>query len=354
MSAGSDPVSESRPGPRNAITDVPGIALGSAHDEAVRSGVTVVLPEAPAVAAVDLRGGGTGTREVALLEADATVEHVHAIVLSGGSAFGLAAADGAMGWLAARGRGFPVADARVPIVPAAILFDLANGGDKRAFAAGDVDMLPYRALARQACETAGADVALGNAGAGYGAVAGPLKGGLGSASVIAGHGATLGAVASVNAIGSAVVPGSGRFWAAPWERGTEFGGLGPAPEALADPDLIAAKAVPSGPGANTTLAVVATDAVLTRAQARRLAVMAQDGFARALRPVHTPLDGDAVFVLSTGRVALADPVADLARLGMLAADCVARAIARGVYEARALGGVPAWRDVWEGELRPGA
>ncbi len=335
-----------KPGPRNAITDVPGIAVGNAEDDQVRSGVTVVLPAEPAVAAVDLRGGGTGTRELALLEPEGAVEHIHALALSGGSAFGLDAASGVMSWLAAQGRGFTVGDAVVPIVPAAILFDLLNGGDKSAFREASGDNLPYRALGRLAAEQAGAEFALGNAGAGLGATAGPLKGGLGSASFILDSGACVGALAAVNAAGSAVMPGSDRFWAWPFEQDGEFGGKEP-PDSLPD-DFAYAFANPrmAEPGANTTLAVVATDLSLTKTQARRVAIMAQNGLARALRPVHTPLDGDIVFALSTGQRELDYPVADIAQLGTAAADCLARAVARGVYEAHTLGEMRCYRDVY--------
>ena len=335
-----------KPGKRNAITDVPGIMVGNAEDERVRTGVTVVLPRDPAVASVDVRGGGTGTRDTELLDPAATIERVDGIVLSGGSAFGLDAAGGVMSWLAAQGRGFKVGSSRVPIVPAAILFDLANGGDKAAFTQESGEGLPYRALGRLAAAGAGCDFALGNAGAGLGATAGPLKGGLGSASIMLAEGACVGALAAVNAAGSAVMPGSDRFWAWPFEQGGEFGGKGP-PARMPDTlDYDFGNPRGAAPGANTTLAVVATDLSLTKAQARRVAIMAQDGLARALRPVHTPLDGDIVFVVSTGRRALADPVAGIAELGTAAADCLARAVARGVYEAQTLGDWRGYRDVY--------
>lgn len=337
------------PGPRNSITDVPGIAVGNAEDLSMCTGVTVILPDAPATAAVDIRGGGTGTRELALLEPEGVVEHIHALVLSGGSAFGLDAASGLMSWLAAQGRGFAVGDAVVPIVPAAILFDLHSGGDKSAFTEPTGEKLPYRALARLAAEKADTDFGLGNAGAGYGAKAGLLKGGLGSASTIFNDGACVGALAAVNAAGSAVIPGSDRFWAWPFEQDGEFGGKGP-PVAMpadlsqefADPHLTH----DTQAGANTTLAVIATDLSLTKAQARRVAIMAQTGLVRAIRPVHTPLDGDLVFVLSTGRRDLANPVADIAHLGTLAADCLARAVARAVYMAESLGELRCYREVY--------
>jgi L-aminopeptidase/D-esterase-like protein len=329
-----------RPGPRNLITDVAGIAVGNADDATVRTGVTVVLPDRPCVAAVDVRGGGTGSRELALLDPTGMVQKVDALVLSGGSAFGLDAAGGAMSWLAARDRGFPIrgGDAIVPIVPQAILFDLLNGGDKRAFRDPTGAGLPYRHLAKAACDTAGAHFALGNTGAGFGAKAGSLKGGLGSASVALANGTTVGALAAVNSHGETTYA-DGTFLAWDSAIGDEMGGLAP----TGQPQLLT-MSEDGDPAANTTLAVVATDLALTRADAQRVAVMAQDGFARAIRPVHTPFDGDTVFVLSTGVRPLADPAVEVARIGAAAADCVARAIARGVHAAATLGSMAGWRD----------
>jgi L-aminopeptidase/D-esterase-like protein len=321
-----------KPGPRNSITDVPGILVGNAEAPELTTGTTAIIPERPAVAAVDVRGGGPGSRETEVLAAASTVQEVHAITLSGGSAYGLDAAGGVMHWLRRQGRGFAIAEAVVPIVPGAIIFDLLTGGPK------DWDHPPWWDLGYRAAQAAGEDFALGNAGAGMGAKAGALKGGLGTASVQCG-GLILGAVSVANPVGSVVIPGTRTFWAWPFELASEFGGQTPpdAPPAELDFDF----SIPVG--ANTTLTVIATDADLTRAQAKRVAMMAHDGYARAIRPVHSPLDGDTVFVLSTGARALADPVGDLARLGMLAADCTARAITRGVYEAEPLVGLPAYR-----------
>ena len=327
-----------RPGPRNLITDVPGIAVGNAEDRRAWTGVTVVLPDRAVVAAVDVRGGGPGTRETTAMDASSGVPTVDAIVLSGGSAFGLDAAQGAMDWLAARGRGVAVGSARVPIVPAAILFDLLNGGDK------GWATLPYRALALAACEGAGPDFALGNAGAGHGAKAGPLKGGLGSVSAVMPDGATIGALVAANPVGSVVMPGTGTFWAWAFEQAGELGGQRPptAPVTM-DPEITTS----AEPGANTTLAVVATDVDLTRDECLRIAIMAQDGFARAIRPVHTPFDGDVVFALSTGRrEAGPNRARRVADLGAVAADCVARAVARGVFEAETLGAKPGYREAF--------
>ena len=333
-----------RPGKNNLITDVAGMKIGQAEDPDIRSGVTIVLPDAPAVAALDCRGGGPGTRETDALATGATVEHIHAIVLAGGSAFGLEAAGGVMSWLAAKGRGFRVGDHVVPIVPAAILFDLGNGGDK-SWAVDPAAPSPYRRLGLAACKAAGAKFALGNAGAGYGAVAGALKGGTGSASIVLDGGVTVGAIAAVNAFGSTLMPGTNHFWAWPLERDGEMGGLGPPDPTLPlDLDYAFDSAVfdKGAAAANTTLAVVATDAALDRTQAQRVAIMAQDGIARAIRPVHTPFDGDTVFVLATGAHENAVGIDDVARIGAAAADCVARAIARGVFEASTLWDIPGY------------
>ena len=303
-------------------------------DERARSGVTVILPDDRAVCAADARGGAPGTRETEALVAENLVEAIDAIVLSGGSVYGLAAADGVAAWLGALGRGYGMVVRpgvpRSPVVPAAILYDLANGGDK----AWRTEP-PYRALGLRAVGTAGLDFDLGVAGAGVGAMAGALKGGLGSASVVTADGFTVGAIAAVNSFGSVMVPGSCAFWAAPFELDGEFGGVTIGDAHAAPDDWGLAKRNPAA-GENTTIACVATDAILTPAQAKRLAIMAQDGLARAIRPAHAPFDGDVVFALSTGRRPLIDPVDfTLARLGALAADTLARAIARGVYEAGA-------------------
>ena len=338
------------PGPLNLITDVAGVSVGQAMDAAVRTGVTVILTDQRAVCAVDVRGGGPGARETDILAADTLVEAVDAVVLSGGSSYGLAAADGVAAWLGAQGRGFGLVERpgvpKSPIVPAAILYDLANGGDK-----GWGLEPPYRALGmaavQSAAQSSGRAFALGTAGAGAGATAGALKGGLGSASAVTADGYTVGALAAVNSLGSVVAPGGRAFWAAPFEIGDEFGGL-PLGDARAGPEDWGLANPAAELRANTTLACVAVDAILTPGQARRLAIMAQAGLARAIRPVHTPFDGDVVFVLSTGRRPLADPAdLTLARLGALAADCLARAVARGVYEATPWPGddVRCWRDL---------
>lgn len=324
---------------RNLITDVPGLKVGHAEDTRLGSGATAVIFDAPTVASIDVRGGGPGTRETALLDPAQTVEGIDAITLSGGSAFGLDAASGVQAWLKEQGRGFAVRSAKVPIVPAAILFDLLNGGDK------DWGRYPpYRELGYAAAAAAAVDFTLGSVGAGAGATTVNCKGGMGSASAQTADGYTVGALAAVNAAGSVTIGRGPWFWAAPFERGGEFGGRG-WPQDFSDEALY--PATKGSPRENTTLVIVATDAILSKAQAKRLAVMAQSGFSRAIYPVHTPLDGDVVFTASTGRKALADPLQGLTALGTIAANVVARAIARGVFTATALavpGAQPSWRD----------
>ncbi|MGF1455735.1 MAG: P1 family peptidase [Alphaproteobacteria bacterium] len=334
------------PGTRNLITDVDGVKVGQAHDTAIRTGVTVIRPDRPAVAGVHIRGGGPGTRETDLLDPANLVERVDAIVFSGGSVYGLEAASGVTAWLGAQGAGFPIPGSPLsaPIVPAAILFDLNNGGDK-----GWGEQPPYDRLGRAAVAATGADVALGNTGAGYGARAGAYKGGTGSASYVTEDGLQVGAIVAVNAFGSPVVPGTRRLWAARFAWGTEMGDWDPgtdrptAADWPADTKTALAPAPSSTHGTSTTLGVVATNVSLNKAQTQRLAIMAEDGFARAIRPIHTPFDGDVLFALSTERRPLDDSFT-LARLGTLAADCVTRAIGRAIYEARTLGTACSIRD----------
>jgi L-aminopeptidase/D-esterase-like protein len=328
-----------RKGARNLITDVPGIRVGQAHDDSARTGVTVVLPDEPAGAAVDVRGGAPGTRETDVLDPMSLAARIDAVVISGGSAFGLDSASGVVAWLREQGRGFALRPdvPRVPIVPAAILFDLASGG---RFAP---EVFP--ALGRKAVATASNEMKLGNAGAGYGATAGAYKGGMGSASAVIDGGITVGAVAAVNAAGSPIIPGTDVFWAFALEQDGEFGG-----KRLdrrfkgADLDLPPDGKRRAHPGTNTTIAVVATDAALTASELKRVAIMGSDGFARALRPAHTPFDGDTVFALATAKRTIdGERARALTRIGSVAADCVARAIARGVYEAETLGEAASYR-----------
>ncbi len=323
-----------RAGARNLITDVAGLRVGNAHDHALRSGATVLLGDRPFTAAVHVMGGAPGTRETDLLAPDRLVQAVDALVLAGGSAFGLDAASGVADGLAAMGRGFAVGTARVPIVPGAILFDLLNGGDK-AWTAN-----PYKGLGLAALAAASTDFDIGSAGAGYGALTGRWKGGLGSASAVLDCGLTVGALVAVNALGSATVGDGPWFWAAPWEIGDEFGGLGLPRTFTATDEPQPRKRM----GEATTIAIIATDAALTQGQALRMATAAQDGMARALVPSHTPLDGDLVFAAATGERVLANPLADTFALGHAAACVLARAIARAVHLASPMAGdvAPAW------------
>ena len=331
-------------GLRNLITDVAGLRVGNAEDANARTGVTVLLFDAPAPAVADIRGGAPGTRDVEGLNPVSLVDGVDAIAMSGGSAFGNDAVSGVQAWLKAKGRGFEIRPGapRVPIVPGAILFDLANGGDKNW---GDEP--PYRALGRRAVENASDDFTLGNAGAGLGAVAGAYKGGLGTASAVTDNEFTVGALVAVNSVGSPLIPGTHIFWASPFEQGGEFGNCG-----LREPlslDLGLPSDIKGGvrAGQNTTIGIVATDAALTRVELMRIAIMATDGFAHALRPAHTPFDGDLLFAVSTGKRSIGEPRQfEVMQLGCLAAGCVARAIARGVYEAQSIGELKSYRDMF--------
>jgi L-aminopeptidase/D-esterase-like protein len=326
---------------RNLITDVAGIKVGNADDVKLASGVTAIVFDEPTVASVDVRGGAAGTIETDLLEPHRTVERIHGVMLSGGSAFGLDAAAGVQAWLREQGRGFTFVpgDPPIPIVVGAILFDILNGGDKKW-----TRFSPYRELGHAAASAAGISFKLGTSGAGFGATTLDLKGGLGSASARSTGDHTVGALVAVNATGSTVIGGGPHFWAAPFEENNEFGGGGLPAKISRDALKIRTK---GGLGENTTIAVVATDAALTKAQTKEFAVMAQDGLARAIYPAHTTLDGDTVFAAATCKRLLKDPVFELSELGALAANVLARAVARGVFEATALpfpGALPSWRD----------
>ncbi len=324
----------------NLITDVPGLKVGNADDSRLASGVTCVLFDEPATASLAIHGGAPGLRDGALLEPDMSVEKINALVLSGGSAFGLDAMGGVQGFLREQGVGFRIRDALIPIVPGAIIFDLLNGGDKNWGRRPPYWDLGY-AAARNAAEGV---FPLGTVGAGFGATTATLKGGLGSASACTAAGFTVGTIVAVNAVGSANIGDGPHFWAAPYEQNSEFGGLG-FPAGIS-PEALRAR-VKSPDPENTNIAIVATDARITKGQAKRLAVMAHDGMARALRPAHAPMDGDIVFAAGTGLNDTPVDMAALADIGLAMADCLARAIARGVYEATALpfpNALPAWRD----------
>lgn len=327
------------PGPRNLLTDVAGLRVGNARDDRLKSGATAILCDRPAAAAVQVLGGAPGTRETDLLAPENAVEAVDAIVLSGGSAFGLDAASGAQAFLREQGRGFSIGEIRVPIVPAAILFDLMNGGDKRW-----ERFSPYRELGYEAAQNAGQDFTLGSEGAGAGALTATFKGGLGSASVRLENSVTVASLVAVNAVGSATIGGTRRFWAAPFEIGEEFGGLG-FPVPLPDDAARLRTKFDARAGGNTTIGVVATDATLTKAKAKRLAVAAHDGFSRAIWPAHTLYDGDLVFALATGAAGGELSPEDMMNVEAAASATMARAIARAVFEAMPAGGdvLPAWR-----------
>lgn len=326
---------------RNLITDVGGLRVGNAQDDVLKSGVTVLTADIPFRASIHVMGGAPGTRETDLLAPDKSVDAIDALVLSGGSAFGLDACGGVMDALRADRRGYAVGDVIVPIVPGAIIFDLINGGSK------NWEQNPYPTLGRAAYRAAAPDFQIGTHGAGIGALAAMQKGGLGSASAKVGPW-TVGALVAANPIGSVTTPGDQHFWAAPFEVGGEFGGLGPDPAiGIAQPSLkSAAMGKLVSERMNTTIAIVATDAPLSKAQCHRMAVAAHDGIARAIVPAHTPLDGDLIFGVATGERGEVD-LTGLADLGAAAATCLARAIARGIYEA-----IPAKDDLlpcWQGE-----
>lgn len=328
----------------NLITDVAGVSVGHAQDERVATGVTAILVEQPNVTSGVIRGGAPGSRDTALLEPEMSVEGVDAVVLSGGSAFGLDAAGGVQAVLRARGVGLRIHTAVIPIVVQAISFDLLNGGDKNW---GERPY--YWELGRAAAEAAQpTSFALGTVGGGFGATTATLKGGVGSASAVTRSGFTIGAIVVVNAVGSTVIGEGPHFWAGAVEVGREFGGLG-MPSRIQS-DALGLRIKGGAPPA-TTIAMVATDAVLTKAQAKRLAIMADDGLARAIRPAHAPMDGDTVFATATQRRPLppGNETAALTEIGMIAGDVLARAIARAVYEAVRLpfaGSLPAWRDLY--------
>jgi len=326
-------------GSRNLLTDIAGIAVGHATDLKLGSGVTAVLFDRPAIASVAVLGGAPGGRDTHMLEPEMTIEAVDAIVLSGGSAFGLDAAGGVQAWLREQGRGLEVRGMRIPIVSQAIIFDLANGGDK-----GWGRYSPYQELGYEAASAAHVgQFALGSVGAGTGATTATVKGGLGSASARTDTGHMVAALAVVNAIGSPLIGAGPWFWAAPFEVNSEFGGRG-WPAAM--PENASAPRFKGGPA--TTIGLVVTDAALTRPQAKRLAIMAHDGLARAILPAHAPMDGDTIFAAATGAKPLGDSAA-LTELGHAATLAMARAIARGVYEATPLpvaGARPGWRQLF--------
>ena len=341
-----------------SITDVAGIEVGHHHrcdndatvgepDSPGRGwacGTTVIVAPPGTVGAVDVRGGAPGSRETELLHPSNSVRHVDAVVLTGGSAYGLAAADGVMAWLAERGRGVQLTGGTVPIVPAAVIFDLPVGAWSSR---------PTADFGYAAAQAAGPDVAIGCVGAGVGARAGVLKGGVGTASTVLESGVTVGAIVVVNSAGEVFDPTTGLPWMA--ALAAEFGLGVPTSERVA---RLAARHRDASP-LNTTIAVVATDAVLSKAACHRMAVAAQDGLAHAIRPAHTPLDGDTVFALATGTVevppnpdtpaAMSPETALVTALGAAAADTLARAVINGVLAAESVAGIPSYRDMFPSE-----
>ncbi|MFE0643904.1 P1 family peptidase [Streptomyces sp. NPDC058877] len=343
---------------QDAITDVHGLRVGHAGavGPGALSGTTVVLaPEGGVVAAVDVRGGGPGTRETDALDPRNVVQRIDAVVLTGGSAYGLDAATGVMAWLAERNRGVRVGPAPsqvVPVVPAACVFDLGRGGD---FTARPDASTGRAAVAAAAASGERAHVGTGAVGAGTGAVAGGLRGGVGTASTVLGSGITVGALVVVNAVGSVVDPTTGVPYGSYFEAGRPAF-PGPAVHQAALRRLAEAREASVPPSLNTTLAVVATDAVITRAQAQKVAGTAHDGIARAVRPVHLMNDGDTVFALSTGSRELPEGSGPLVLNEILAAgaDLVTRAIVRAVLAApaglRGPGGdFPSYRELYGGD-----
>jgi L-aminopeptidase/D-esterase-like protein len=324
----------------NSLCDLPGLAVGHATDLVLGSGVTAVVFADSVVASVAVLGGAPGGRELGLLEPEMSVDRIDAIVLSGGSAFGLDAAGGVQAALREAGRGLPVGGTRVPLVPQAILFDLANGGNKDwgRFS-------PYRELGYDAARAAAAGpFALGSVGAGTGATTATVKGGLGTASTVTGSGHIVAALVAVNALGAPTIGAGKWFWAAPFEVAAEFGGHG-WPQSFDATHL--ALRVKGAAATGTTIGLVVTDATLTKPQAKRLAIMAHDGLARAVLPAHAPMDGDTIFAAAIGTQPLTGAARQLTELGHAAAQVFARAVARGVYAATALpvpGALPAWRD----------
>lgn len=326
-----------KPGDRNLITDVEGITVGNAVDEKAGTGVTVLRCAQAYVSAVDIRGGAPGARETDVLAPENLVGRTDAIVLTGGSVFGLAAADGVANALSADGAGLRLSDKgpAIPIVPAAVLHDLANDGDKNW---GEAP--PYRDLGVKALKNAEQDFALGATGAGRGAMAGARKGGLGSTSLALENGIVVGALVAANPVGSVYMADGETFHAWAYEHGDEFGGRAPpTTKEDANPFPIHSRLAQNPQaGENTTIAIVAVNANLSAVEAKRIAVMAHDGIARAVRPAHTAFDGDIVFAVATAAMDLpADPPAVrhaiVARIGAAASDCLTRAIARAVYEA---------------------
>ena len=310
---------------KNLITDIEGILVGCAEDHRFSTGVTILSGPNPFKAAVDVRGGGAGTRETEILKLESSIGRVDAIVLSGGSAFGLEAASETVNLLRRDNKGYSVSNTKVPIVPSAIIFDLMNGGNK------DWENNPYIDLAQKAYSNMSSNFKIGSYGAGKGATAGNIKGGLGSCSLLINNTYTVGALIIVNSFGSVVVNDAPNFWAAPFEYQNEFGGLGCSNKF--EPYKEIARTSPDDFKKNTVIGVVATDADLSKAQCKALATVAHDGITRAVFPSHTTFDGDLMFAISTGEKQLKENFNDILAINQAASLCVSRSIARGVYHA---------------------
>lgn len=330
-------------GKKNLITDVDGILVGNAHNKEVATGCTVITPIEGSLASADVRGGAPGTREVGALNPYNLIDSVDSIVLSGGSTWGLEAASSVANSIGGEGRGYrPSSKSKnVPMVPAAILYDLANGGDKEW-----LKNPPYSSLGLEAVSNLSDKIELGNFGAGYGSQAGSLKGGLGSASFVSNDGIQVGGLFAVNSYGSAVNNETGQFWAATDETENEFGGMG-VPTFAPNDVLSGTAARETLPGQNTTIGVIATNVKLDSKAAKRIAIMAHSGMSRAIRPIHSPVDGDVIFVISTGTLNKELSLNDINTIGELGARVCSRSIARGIYEADSILGIKSWREVYE-------
>ena len=330
-------------GKKNLITDVDGILVGNAHNKEVATGCTVITPIEGSLASADVRGGAPGTREVGALNPYNLIDSVDSIVLSGGSTWGLEAASSVANSIGGEGRGYrPSSKSKnVPMVPAAILYDLANGGDKEW-----LKNPPYSSLGLEAVSNLSDKIELGNFGAGYGSQAGSLKGGLGSASFVSNDGIQVGGLFAVNSYGSVVNNETGQFWAATDETENEFGGMG-VPTFAPNDVLSGTAARETLPGQNTTIGVIATNVKLDSKAAKRIAIMAHSGMSRAIRPIHSPVDGDVIFVISTGTLNKELSLNDINTIGELGARVCSRSIARGIYEADSILGIKSWREVYE-------
>ena len=330
-------------GKKNLITDVDGILVGNAHNKEVATGCTVITPIEGSLASADVRGGAPGTREVGALNPYNLIDSVDSIVLSGGSTWGLEAASSVANSIGGEGRGYrPSSKSKnVPMVPAAILYDLANGGDKEW-----LNNSPYSSLGFEAVSNLSDKIELGNFGAGYGSIAGSLKGGLGSASFVSNDGIQVGGLFAVNSYGSTVNNETGQFWAATDETENEFGGMG-VPTFAPNDVLSGTAARETLPGQNTTIGVIATNVKLDSKAAKRIAIMAHSGMSRAIRPIHSPVDGDVIFVISTGTLNKELSLNDINTIGELGARVCSRSIARGIYEADSILGIKSWREVYE-------